>query len=566
MAKLVIYLLESSVLLALFYLLYLLVLRRETFFNLNRFFLLNTLVVSLLIPLVSIDLIPRKIIVVEQPLKEISKLRMSYYEAMALWEFESNGKEPATQLTAIASKPLMSSASWMKLFASILLAIYAAGILVCLSRTVWTIRWIRKMIVVSPNAKMDTATVIKIRHPIAPFSFFHYVFVHDAIVGTPEFNHILAHERTHIEQRHSIDLVFVQILAAFFWFNPVIWRLIKSLKATHEYIADKKVINSGYSLVEYQTLLLKQLISSNSFGLVHNFNLSFIKKRITMMKNKRSGWSGKLSVAMAIVSSLICGAVIIQCNSKLGDVSLNAENLPGDESASNINMPIVFRTGYVFDGDPNDALTFTIANNSLTIDGQPYQLNEIASVIESGGIPSIKGHVVMHIDKDQKMGFVRDAEMELRKADRRKILYIGRTQDEVRVETPIMLPPTSENALKSSMPVIPEISAVEAEGKTAILKIDAGDNAGIDNQQKVYDFLQKQITKQSADYVVSMRYDNDDTYGVYLPNLIYVKEGFNKLYQERAHQMFGKDYYKVTKEEYQAVRKNLPTSISIAEK
>ena len=167
------------------------------------------------------------------------------------------------------------------------------------------------------------------------------------MVGTPEFDQILAHERTHIQQKHSIDLIFVQLLAAFFWFNPVIWRLIKSLKTTHEYIADKKIINSGYSLVEYQTLLLKQLISNNSFGLVHNFNLSFIKKRITMMKNKKSGWSGKVKVAMTIAITLIGGAIIIQCNSRIDEqVSLKSEIPSTLEFAQGVDLPRLPETGY----------------------------------------------------------------------------------------------------------------------------------------------------------------------------------------------------------------------------
>jgi hypothetical protein len=89
MAKLIVYLLESSAVLAFFYLLYIVVLSRETFFTLNRFFLLGMLLVSLLFPLVSVDIVPAKIVDVERPIEEISKLRMSYYEAMALWEFDS---------------------------------------------------------------------------------------------------------------------------------------------------------------------------------------------------------------------------------------------------------------------------------------------------------------------------------------------------------------------------------------------------------------------------------------------------------------------------------------------
>jgi biopolymer transport protein ExbD len=566
MAKLILYLLESSALLAFLYLIYILVLSKETFFSLNRFFLLGILVVSLLFPLLSLDFIPTNVIAVERPIKEISKFRMSYYEAMALWEFESNGTTTSAKKTDFENTSPFSTIGWFKIFFPFILVIYSIGIVVCLSRTAWTLRWIRKMIATSPKVEMDGVKIVKIPREIAPFSFFRYVFAHNAMINTPEFDHILAHERTHIEQRHSIDLIFVQFLAAFFWFNPLIWQLIKSLKTTHEYIADKKIINSGYSLVEYQTVLLKQLISNNSIGLVHNFNLSLIKKRIAMMKNKKSGWSGKVRVSMAITAAIFCCAIIIQCNSKLDDGPISFENHLSDETKHRINLPVAPNTGYKFEGDRSDALTFTIANDKLLIDGKPYRVIEIMSMLNRAGKPSPNGHIVMQIDKDQKMGFVRDVEMELRKADRRKIMYVGQTLDGADVEAPILLPPTIENAKKNGVPVYPDIDDVEAEGKTDIFKISAGDYVGADNQKKVYDFLQGEITKQSSKYVVSLRYDNDDTYEVYLPALVYIKEGFNQIYQERAQKMFGKNYFDVTKEEYYAVRKNLPMAISIAEK
>jgi biopolymer transport protein ExbD len=562
MVNFILYLLEASALLALLYALYLIVLSRETFFSLNRFFLISALVASFLFPLLSLDIVPREVKIVETPLEEISKIRMSYFEAMVEWEFEGRRSGPHF---APEQKGILPYAHPLQVVFIILLTGYVAGIVVCLYRNVWTMRWIRSMISVSPLEFKGGATIVKVQRPIAPFSFFQYVFVHEALVDTPEFDQILAHERTHIEQRHSIDLIFVQVLAAFCWFNPVIWQLIKSLKTTHEYIADKKIIASGYSLVEYQTLLLKQLISNNSNGLVHNFNLSFIKKRITMMKNRRSGWSGKLRVALAIAATVIVSAAIVQCNSRLEDVAINSETITGGGDMTAIDLPVLAKTGYRFEGDPADALTLKIANDNLTIDGESYQVDEIASVIKSKGAPSINGHIVMHIDKDQKMQFVRAVEMELRKADRRKILYVGREAEGSEVGTPIVLPPTPENAKRTGSFIQPTISEVETDGKTAILKIHVRENAGIANQRKVYDFVMDQVKKHSSEYVVSYKYDDSDSYGNYLPNLIFIKEGFHQIYQERSHAMFGKDYYDITKEEYKAVRKDVPMAISIAE-
>ncbi|CAN5339516.1 hypothetical protein BH23BAC1_BH23BAC1_07230 [soil metagenome] len=562
------YLLESSAVLAFFYLLYLLFLRKETFFSLNRFYLISILVFSLLFPFTSFDLNPAKLVVIEQPLEEISKFRMSYYEAMAAWEFETHNATILDAEKSTGGMAMIHRLEWITIMYSAFLFLYAMGILICLSRITYTFIWIWKMIATNPQVKMEEVKVVLIPDFIAPFSFFKYVFVHKALVNTPEFDQILEHEKTHIHQGHSIDLIFVQLLAAIFWFNPAIWQLIKSLKTTHEYIADKKIINSGYSLVEYQSLLLKQLISNNSFGLVHNFNLTFIKKRITMMKNKKSGWPGKVKVAMAIASTIVFSGIIVQCNSNLEEqVYLDSELVSGSNSdfTRGINLPVLPETGFSFDGDLNDALNFTIGGNKLTINGEHFEVDEIVPFIENGDYPVEKSIILFRVDKDQNMGFVKDVQLELRKADRRRLLYLGQTTAGAKVETTLLLPPTPENAAKNGMPVQPDIFELETENKLDIEKIDMGNTAGIENQQKVYDFVKSHIQKQSTDYVVSARFNDEDNYNDYLLNLVYLKEGFNQIYQERAQELFGKDYYNLDHDEYMAVRKGIPMAISIAE-
>lgn len=163
------------------------------------------------------------------------------------------------------------------------------------------------------------------------------------------------------------------------------------------------------------------------------------------------------------------------------------------------------------------------------------------------------------------MELVRNVQMELRKADLRKILYLGQTSTSRKVEMAFLLPPTPENAAKNGAPLQPDISELEAEGRINIFKIDLGDNAGAVNQQKVYDFVKSHMQKQSSDYVVSARFSDDDTYNDYLPNLVYIKEGFHQIYQERSQEMFGKNFFDTDKEEYQEVRKGIPMAISVAE-
>lgn len=558
MAKLFIYLLESGAVLACFYLLYILVLRRETFFSLNRFFLIGILIFSLLFPLLSFDFNSAKVMAVERPLEEISKLRKSYYEAMALWEF--SGRAAAADHVDEGKSPVLINSRENLIF-NILLMVYIIGILVCLSRLAWTFTWIRKMIKSSPQVEVDGMKIIKLSTPIAPFSFLQYVFVHHALVNTPDFDQILAHEKTHIQERHSFDLIFVQLLAAFLWFNPVIWWLIKSLKTTHEYIADKKIISSGYSLVAYQTLLLRQLISNNSYGLVHNFNLSFIKKRITMMKNK-SGWSGKVKVAMAMICTVIFSGIMVQCNSSLEEEAPTVSELTTENAQTKgLSLPTLTDSRDPVALDLKDALYFAIADDQLTINGKPYKVDEIVSMIKKEDY-SHPVTIIMSIDKDQEMGFISDVQMELRKADQRKIVYVGQTHEGKSVKTRLLLPPFPNSQYEKHEPSNEEMSAAGLD----ILKIDLGETKGAITQKQVYDFVISHMKKQSSAYVVSARFDDDDTYNDYLVNLVYVKAGFNQLYQERAQEMFGRDYDSIGKEEFKAVREGIPMAISIAER
>ncbi|MEP5611930.1 MAG: M56 family metallopeptidase [Cyclobacteriaceae bacterium] len=558
MIRFSIYLLEASVLLAVFYLLYVLILKKETFFNLNRFFLLGILCLSILFPFLSFDLEPPTI-AVERSIEEISKFRMSYYEAMSAWEYDiKDSVEPAfTNRTFLD----VNSSDWKNYALKALIALYAIGVIVCLSRIFWGLRWIRRMIITYPTEKMGKIKLVRVPHAIAPFSFLNYVFIHDEIVGDKTFHQVITHEKAHVKQRHSIDLIFVQLLAALFWFNPIVWQLIKSLKTTHEYIADSKILTAGYSLVEYQALLLRQLISNNSYGLVHNFNLSFIKKRITMMKNQKSGWSGKVKVALTIASTLLFSAIVVQCNSKIEE-QVSPESKAVADFLDGINLAVLPKTGFKFNGDLNHVLKFNIAGDRLTINGKSYEVNQIGTALEKFE-SSKQGAIVLAIDRDQNMGLIRAISNELRKAERMKILYLGKTKSGEIVEMAIMLPPHPESGTGISLPKIDD--AYVRAHNLDLLKVDAGDKRDVALQDEVYGLVLNHVKNGTSKYVVSLKYDDDDTYADYLVSLAYIQAGFDQIYQERALEMFGKDFYALEKEDYRAVRKGIPRAISIAE-
>ena len=86
--------------------------------------------------------------------------------------------------------------------------------------------------------------------------------------------------------------------SVFQWFNPFVWQMRKALKTTHEYIADRQVIDKGFERFEYQALLLKQVIGYHSVELVNNFNLKPIKNKIAMMNKNKSGLPAKLKAML----------------------------------------------------------------------------------------------------------------------------------------------------------------------------------------------------------------------------------------------------------------------------
>jgi len=554
--------------LSVLYALYLFLLQKETFFHINRFFLLVIPIFSFLLPLLSFDIYPANGGMMSQPIERLSDIRMSYYDAMQDWSM-TGGQLADGQVMTETDGTSFNEAKVHYLILAILLFIYGLGLLILITRLIWTCVWIRRLRVSHPMEVIDGVNVVKVSHPMTPFSFLEAVFVNKDMLHTEEFLQILAHEKTHIRQRHSIDLIFVQLLAAGLWFNPVVWLLIKSLKTTHEYIVDKKMINQGYSLVEYQTLLLRQLISNNSYGLVHNFNLSFIKKRITMMKIKESGWAGKVKVALVLSLVAVLGLLIVQCNAKIEDsVSFRAKSPSG--LSESIDVPVLPTNLNSFDGDLSSAISLTIHRDQVAINDQKVELGEFLEVINEEY--SDKNIVIMKVDQSQSMSLVRKVEWELRKADKRKLLYVGRTVGGDPVRMPFLLPPNPESDFENRMPKIDDQYAKEND--IDVLKIDLGKSNGSVNQQLVYDFVNEQISRGRSNYVVSGKYDDSHTYREYLVNLHLIQEGFNQIYEERAQRMFGKGFREMSAERessdqaneaYLSVRKGVPRAISVAD-
>ena len=122
---------------------------------------------------------------------------------------------------------------------------------------------------------------------IIPFSFGNSIFINKQLHSLDELQEIVRHEFVHVKQKHSLDILWSELLCIVSWYNPFSWLLKRSIRQNLEFIADNKVLESGMNKKEYQYLLLK-VIGNNHFSIASKFNFSSLKKRIAMMNKMRT--------------------------------------------------------------------------------------------------------------------------------------------------------------------------------------------------------------------------------------------------------------------------------------
>jgi biopolymer transport protein ExbD len=326
MTRFVIYLFETGLCLSLLYLAYWLFLRKETYFNFNRLFLVGSIVLALSLPLVHLNFMIRQESSMEESASSILKFRNYYQELIGMIEadygyepgvrhssgatggtnatgemVEGLGEESALRMDT-ENEPVgtKNAGSPLRIPAMFLLLVYLAGVAWFLVRFIYLVTRLFFLARKYGYTDLSGFRMVTMEEDISPFSFFRYLYINKSALSEEELHNILEHEKAHISQRHSLDHLFAHALAVFQWFNPFAWQIRNALKTTHEFIADRQVLNRGFALVDYQTLLLRQVIGYHSVELVNNFNLKPIKKRIAMMTKIRSGRPARLKAILVI--------------------------------------------------------------------------------------------------------------------------------------------------------------------------------------------------------------------------------------------------------------------------
>ena len=288
---------KVAVVLLVFYLFYRFLLKKETFHRFNRVVLVGTAVLSFLLPFCVIT-IHRQI------------------------EMEALVMEPVISESANVPALVEKSGTWWPTALAIL---FWAGVAFVLVRVAVSIISIMRIIRQSELLEEgDGCKVVVTKSNIEPFSWMRYIVLSEADL---ESNHssILVHEKAHVKLGHSIELLLVDILSAFQWFNPAIWMLRADLQELHEFEADDAVLSSGADIKEYQYLLLKKAVSKSGYSVANSFNHSILKNRFTMMSKSKSPLSRGLKALYVL--PLVCLCIGLQAetvNEPIDKVMKNA--------------------------------------------------------------------------------------------------------------------------------------------------------------------------------------------------------------------------------------------------
>jgi beta-lactamase regulating signal transducer with metallopeptidase domain len=264
MHLLLVYILKLSVSLAVVFLFYYFVLRKLTFYNHNRYYLLGYTVLSFVIPFINVAGLLQK--------------NNWHSSEVVNWVpvFQHNTVE------GLAQTSITVLSIW-----DVLILIIAAGILVMLCRLAMHVFSFNKMLGRAQAVSNNGMNLYQVNENIIPFSFGNSIFINRYLHTETELQEIIRHEFVHVKQRHSIDIIWAELLCAANWYNPFVWMLKKSIRQNLEFIADNKVLENGISKKEYQYLLLK-VIGNNQYSIANQFNFSSLKKRIAMMNKTKS--------------------------------------------------------------------------------------------------------------------------------------------------------------------------------------------------------------------------------------------------------------------------------------
>jgi TonB family protein len=343
MTSFLLYQLKAGMCIMLFTGLYYALFRKETFHRFNRFYLISSLLLSAILPAIRLP----GIAVGGTPMLPNFILAVTVYADKAAF-ISPHETHPFSLLER--------GYLLITLFFTACLFYQLVNLIILISRRGIT--------------PMGNYRLVILPEKNQSFSFFNLVFMSSSAAQTDQSNQILQHEMAHAQQWHSLDIMIIQLVKIFQWFNPFIYLTEKSLQETHEYLADEAVLEQDGQSDRYRLLLLTRVFGVQP-GILSFFNYSLIKNRLTMMTKEKSPLRNRLKY-LAVMPLILFIGLLICCKQH------KTENVPPPPPPP----------------PPPAEITKSAETVNMSTDGEPtYDLVDIQAKFQGGNIETFRDWV-----------------------------------------------------------------------------------------------------------------------------------------------------------------------------
>ncbi len=307
---------------------YWLFLRNKKFHQYNRFFLLSIPVISICLPLLNIPIPGFYLSNQNAGIKLLQVVTISNWEEAVVITPHHN------YLYSLLSAQNIGWAIFI-IVATVLLIVFARNIF-----------HIKKIASIYPHTNIEGTNFYQTDEPGTPFSFLKNIFWNNNIdISSEKGKQIFRHEMYHVKQKHTADILFMEMITIFFWFTPFFHLIKKEIKTVHEFLADQFAI-SECNRHDYAELLVFSALTNYQYQIGNPFFNNQIKRRIAMLtqlKNSRYGYISRV-MALPLLFILVC-AFAVKVNS--------ARNLKNIHASKPITVVIDAGHGGIFNGTMN---------------------------------------------------------------------------------------------------------------------------------------------------------------------------------------------------------------------
>lgn len=315
---------------------YYLFLERDRTFRFNRMFLVGALAFSYLVPFITI---------------------------MDPFQTENKASLIVGELTQHLPTHAVGAATFS--WSQVITALYIVITIFFLFKFIYSISGI--LLLKGKRIKYKGYKILIINNKCSPFSFLNSIYLGQNYLNNEQIDECLfLHEKCHVDEKHSLDILFIELLAVFSWYNPVLFLYKKAMRTNHEFLADNYVLSKNHSRSTYQQLILQEMSGPRNQTLVQSFNFNDTKKRFIMMTTTKSrfSWLKKISLLplVAVLFLLFAKKMTAQTEAR----SVTAAKVP--EAPAKPPVPVEAPDVPLVSGYSSDAVDNTVAVEEMKKD------------------------------------------------------------------------------------------------------------------------------------------------------------------------------------------------------